>query len=183
MAASCWRNSLKLNYDACPFIKCRWHSSDKFLQWHLGKGVEKLISYSRWRILTVYWLKESVDTLFNMMHLSVHLWFSLWSPWKALWEMRKMPFSIWMQIYIKYAWWVRLKWRVGGPGLLITCPCKWLCCSVRTIWEIHNHNGLNTSYSRRLRSYYATFSISVAYSKARSQFSVNDAWRVLPPVT
>lgn len=96
VATSCWRNSLKLNYDACPFIKYRWHSSDRFLQWHLRKGVEKLISYSWWRILTVYWLKEWVDTLLNMMHLSVHLCFSLWSSLKALWEIKKMPFSIWI---------------------------------------------------------------------------------------
>lgn len=98
LATSCWRNSLKLNYDACPFIKCRWQSSDRFLQWHLRKGVEKLISYSWWRILTVYWLKEWVDTLLIMMHLSVHLWFSLWSSLEALWEMKKMPFSIWIQM-------------------------------------------------------------------------------------
>lgn len=37
MAASCWRNSLKLNYNACPFIKYRWHSFDRFLQWLLRR--------------------------------------------------------------------------------------------------------------------------------------------------
>jgi len=152
VATSCWRNSLKLNYDACPFIKCRWHSSDRFLQWHLRKGVEKLISYSWWKILTVYWLKEWVDTLLNMMHLSVHLWFSLWSSLKALWEMKKMPFSIWIQMYVKCAWWVRLQWRAGGNGFLITHPCRWRGCSVRTICETHNHNGINMSYSCCLRS-------------------------------
>ena len=103
-----------------------------------------------------YWLctdlKEWVDTLLNMMHLSVHLWFSLWSSLKALWEMKKMPFSIWIQMYVKCAWWVRLQWRAGGTGFLITHPCRWRGCSVRTICDTHHHNGINMSYSCCLRS-------------------------------
>lgn len=135
VAASCWRNSLKLHYDACPFIKCRWHCSDRFLQWHLRGDVEELISYSWWRILTVYWFRGSVDTLLNIMHLSIHLWFSLRSSWKALCEMKKMPFSIWMQMSVKCAGWAGSTWRAGGTGLLITQPCSCLGCSVSTICE------------------------------------------------
>lgn len=149
------------------------------LQWHLRRGVEKLISFSWWRISTGYWLKESVYTLFNMMHLSISSWFSLWSSGKALWEMMKMTFSLWMQTCCrKRAWWVGLKWKAGGVELLIACPCKWLGCTLRTIHETHSHNGLDTSPSQCLRSYYSTtFSPSVAHSKARSQFLGNDVWR------
>ena len=99
--------------------------------------------------LNLAWL---IILLLNMMHLSVHLWFSLWSSLKALWEMKKMPFSIWIQMYVKCAWWVRLQWRAGGTGFLITHPCRWRGCSVRTICDTHHHNGINMSYSCCLRS-------------------------------
>lgn len=153
VAASCWRNSLKLNYNACPFIKCRWHSSDRFSQWHLRKGVQKLISYSWWRILTVYWLKESVDTLLNKMHLSISFWFSLWSSWKALWEMRKIPFILWEQMSVEN---VLDKWdqngEQGASGHWLPTPANdW---AVR--WGPfvrHNNNGLDTSPSWHLRGH------------------------------
>lgn len=149
------------------------------LQWHLRRGVEKLISFSWWRISTGYWLKESVYTLFNMMHLSISSWLSLWSSGKALWEMKKMPLSLWRQTCCrKYAWWVGLKWKAGGVELLADCPYKWLGCTLRTICETRSHNGLDTSPSQCLRGYYSTtFSTSVAHSKARSQFLGNDVWR------
>lgn len=91
VAASCWSNSLKVNYDACPFFKCRWHSSDRVLRWHLRNRVETVISYSWWRLLTVYWLKQRVDALPNAMHLSISFCCSRWSSGKLPGKWGKCP--------------------------------------------------------------------------------------------
>lgn len=124
VATSCWSNSFKLNYDACPFLKYRWHSSDRFLQWHLRSGVETLISYSWWRILTACWLKESVDTLPDMMHLSIHLWLSLWPSWNALGKWWKCPSAFTCRSIKKMCMMSGINWKAGGIRLpLIPCRC------------------------------------------------------------
>lgn len=202
VAASCWSNSLKLHYDACPFFKCRWHSSDGVLRWHLRNRVETVISYSWWRLLTVYWLKQRVDALPNTMHLSISFCCSLWSLWKLSGKWWKCPPAS----ACRYRWKMcivseveiesRRRWAASDCYIPANGSASRGGAFVRhtALMDVvqSEHSGSYCTvcfplqqHARRIevrRGWYTEDSASVTFSRSTSQALTKEGWNTVSPL-